>query len=341
MLVSVLSFVYLAEYVAGCGSDGTDSQCLSEDQGICKLFAAIKSKAEAHDVDGFIALVAPDYLHNCMDTSQLRIKLDAFLPTVKRFTYNVTAAATNESQATVSAALTITSNTGEAVINWTEPDTTDNSLGLGYLIKSNEKWLLFGDRRRARPTVQVGYRVPNDPLKSDYCFGFYVTSSCAVLKAAEVTGPNVSVKTLQHDIGSESMSGTIYFSDAPAVGDQYTFSITYDDNSQETLTDSVKAVIDVILSINVTFEQGTAQITWTDVSNQVPNAVSYAVDVIFSNGTSIWASPAYPLTQTSATFDEDNNALQPLISGQQYFFGVTLFDIYENYTTKYKLVSVP
>lgn len=345
MAFGVLSFVFLTECVSGCGNNGgARSQCTSEDQSLCNFYAAIKSKAEAHDVDGFMALVAPDYLHNCMDVSQLRTRLNELLPTVGTFTYDVTSVATNETQAAVSAALTITSTTGGPVITWTEPDTTDNSLGLGYLIKSNDQWLVFGNQWRAKPMVQVGY-VPDNPPANQYFFGFYVTSSCAVLAAAEVTGTNISAQTLQPDIGSESMSsGTVSRSDPsllPNVGDPYTFSITYGDSSQQTLNDSVKSVIGVTLSIMVMFDQGVAYIIWTDVSDQVPNAVSYTVEARLLNNTLIWASPSYPLTQTSTTFNEDGTALQPLVSGQKYYFGLTLFDIYDDFTYKVRLVSVP
>ncbi len=340
-VLGVVSLVFFTEYVAGCGNDGgAKSRCTSGDQSLCNFYAAIKSKAEAHDVDGFMALVATDYLHNCMNVSQLRTRLNEFLPTVKTFTYNVTSVAMNEAYAAVSATLTITSTTGGSIITWTEPDTTDNSLGLGYLLKSNDQWLVFGDRWRAKPMVQVGY-VPDNPPANQYLYGFYVTSSCAQLAAAEVTGTNIAAQALQHDIGSESMSsGTVSRSDPsllPNVGDPYTFSITYGDSSQQTLNDSVKSVIAVTLSMFVTVNQGVAHITWIDVSDQVQNAASYTVEARLLNNTLIWASPSYPLTQTSTTF---GTALQPLGSGQ-YYFGLTLFDIYEDYTYKVRLVSVP
>ena len=139
-------------------------------------------------------------------------------------------------------------------------------------------------------------------------------------------------------------SGTVSRSDPsilPNVGDPYTFGITYGDSSQQTLNDSVKSVIAVALSIQVTFNQGIAHITWTDVSDQVPNAVSYGVEVRLLNETIIWTSPSYPLTQTSTTFNDDGTALQPLVSGQKYYFGLTLFDIYEDFMYKVRLVSVP
>jgi hypothetical protein len=306
----------------------------TDDQDIRAFYATMKSMIETHDEAGFVNLFAPDYFHAGQDLATRFDLGTGMLDSLKTFTFAITGITVTGSDATVAGFVTLAFNNGDPVQIWAEPDTANNSPGIGWLHKTADGWRVMGNQARASYYV-TGIHYPS-PGDDHYFFRFH-TDSTEDITSVNVSGPSIETTPLEADPGMGGVTGFAgHFSSAqrPPVGSVYSFVIDFTDGTQEIYQDTIKSWVPAAPVVSVVPGAGTATISWTNVKASVPNAASYGVRIYGADGESdsIWrGSEQLPLTQTSIDFNADGTATGELVDGQSYTAVVTIFDIYGNY----------
>jgi hypothetical protein len=313
----------------------------TEDQDIRAFYAEMKRLLETHDEAGFLALFDPDYIHQGYNLDEQFSDPD-FLDTFKTFTFTISKITVTGIDAKVAGTCTILSNNGDPVQTWAEPDTLDNSPGLGWLRKTPDGWRIIGDQIRARVQAETGHETT--PGNDYYFFRMRLESSFAVTSIT-VSGPKIDTTELLPDAGWGGFTafvGDFTSTTRPAVGSVYTFAIHFADGTEATYQDTLKSWVPVgpVISVTPNAAAGTATIKWTNVSASVPKADHYWVWV---DGSDVdWqSSDELPISQTSILFDDDGTANGSLISGQTYMVQVFIFDGYDNYACRTYEFTMP
>lgn len=300
---------------------------LSEDQAIRAFYAALKSRMESHDQTGFLALFAPDYLHQGWNLTD-QFSEPGFLDTIRTFNFNITGITITGIDAKVYGAASIASNNGDPVKTWQEPDSSADSQGIGFLRKTPDGWRVIGNLIGAQVRLAAVHAFISGNER--YFFALRAASSLDI-SSVTFNGPEIAATALELNPvwgGFEGSAGNFTAATRPPMGTVCTFLVDFADGSQETCQTSVKSWVPTAPAISVTPGAGTAVIRWTNVSAAVPNAKCYGVQV-YNNAErhSIWkTSENLPLTQTSVAFNADGTATSGLISGQSYKVVVAIID---------------
>jgi hypothetical protein len=133
----------------------------------------------------------------------------------------------------------------------------------------------------------------------------------------------------------------------PAMGDTYTFNVTYSDNSSENLTSAVTGVLDSFaqnLSPTGSCVSTTPTFTWNAPASP-PSTYGYRLSIEDQQGGGrIWEYPEDGLmssSQTSVLYNVDGEASQPaLTSGVTYNWSITVVDANWNSAT-YQVSCTP
>lgn len=128
---------------------------INDEDTIRALFASMKSTVEAHDLSGFMALFSTAFMHAGLDKSQVQADLAPSLNAIQTLDYSITSISITGNKAIVNANMSCTYNDGEEPSYWTEPDPTDNSYGLGWLVKQDNKWLVLGQQSTGVPPSSI------------------------------------------------------------------------------------------------------------------------------------------------------------------------------------------
>jgi hypothetical protein len=324
-------------WLGACGGDKpTKSNLpLTDEQAIRAMFAEMKAKTEAHDLNGFMACLHPDYLHNGVDRSQFR---DAFsdpdhgLSEIRTILFDITGVTVNGNEATISARIAVTFLSGETDIV-VEPE-PGGGFGAGWLARSGDRWLVIGDRKHCGANVAVGHTDQTPP--NDYFLTLSVSSETTEIVEAVATGPGISPTSL----GPDPHDPTVWFAsvtppERPAVGDAYTFRVNYGDGKADTLNLVVRGMISFLPWFTVTpFSPGTARVDWPDSSAQVPEASHYRIWARALEEPDPWGSDDIPLNHTSY-------AMTGLTPGRGYEFRLIIFDHFGNQAYRSQWATVP
>jgi hypothetical protein len=156
-----------------------------------------------------------------------------------------------------------------------------------------------------------------------------------VVKATLNAGPNVAGPI---DMGKSEWGGHSTWIDlrsqAPTVGDSYTFDVTYSDGSTESFTRSVTAVLESFATPTYPVDPGdagngitTPTFTWTAPASP-PASYTYDIRVSDSSWNEVWSPEGdMPSTQTSVLYDADGEASQPSLSvGVTYNWDIEVQD---------------
>ncbi len=144
------------------------------------------------------------------------------------------------------------------------------------------------------------------------------------------SGPGLSSPV---DVGCDDwgFSTWVHFgSTRPTVGGEYSVSITYSDTSIVTTTVTVDTVLDAFAgnlspSGNVLLNQNQI-FSWTAPSSP-PGYYTYELDVMDTlNYSNVWDIELLPSTTTSVTYNQNEEAIDPLVSGTTYQWFVSVED---------------
>lgn len=305
----------------------------SDEITIRALFATAKSTAEAHDVNGFMALFSPNYLHFGTNLSTLQPDVASGIGKLTRFDYNISAISVTGTTAQVSAAITVTNSDG-STSSWNEPDTTGDSLGMGWLAKINNIWLINGSQQQAIPWVRANVGHNMTPRDDHYFLRMKVDGTNVT--GAVVSGPHIPTTTLPVDTDLGGYKAFIDPSQLPNPGDRYTFDISFSDGHHETWTDDVVALIDAMPNYTLTpGPNNSLTWTWSDMRSQVQNISNYMLTV-----DGLWRMDAAS-NRTSAVFNEDGTASGPLLSGHTYSTSFSIFNQHGDYSYLMKTITMP
>lgn len=291
------------------------------------LLASAKTRAEAHDLEGFMVLFAADYMQSGNDRSVLRQDLQGGLAAVQSFTLVIDRIEGGGTKARVYGACTITFNNGEPARRWSLPESGEEGLGLGWLGKTAAGWQIIGNQERASVRVATEHHI--GAAAEAYLIRLTADSSLPIQRVT-VAGPNGST-SLQLDSQWGGFTGWAMALNWPAVGAVYSFDVQFADGTHQVLNDTVKAWVPVGPKVSVTSLGGIPTIHWTDVSTSVPNADYYWVWVE-GNGVA-WYSKELPLNRSSIVFNEDGQATGSLQNGKAYSVVVFIFDSSGNYAS--------
>lgn len=144
------------------------------------------------------------------------------------------------------------------------------------------------------------------------------------------SGPGLSSPV---DVGCDDWGFSTWVSldsTRPTVGGEYSVSITYSDTSIVTTTVTVDTVLDAFAgnlspSGNVLLNQNQI-FSWTAPSSP-PGYYTYELDVMDTlNYSNVWDIELLPSTTTSVTYNQNEEAIDPLVSGTTYQWFVSVED---------------
>jgi len=180
------------------------------------------------------------------------------------------------------------------------------------------------------PKAEVSVRIAHP--EDGYFLDFFADEGTDVqITSATATGPHVGTLNLEY---SCSVGHCRWFAIAsfgqtkPTPGDTYEFTLQYSDGTSEVLTDSVYD-IGVGFPVPLSPQNGETVATTTPTfSWQAPDwgcASWYHLIVFDNSGNEIWW-PAITGDTTSAVYNFDGMATQPLTPGESYSWAVNAFD---------------
>ncbi|MFA6290505.1 MAG: MBG domain-containing protein, partial [Victivallales bacterium] len=169
---------------------------------ISDFYAEMKGMLESHDQTGFFSLFSPDYIHHGKNLADEFSESD--LSVVKTFTYNITRIEIAGDDAKVYGSFTISYNNGNPSETWSEPDTTDNSVGVGWLRKGQADWEVIGDQMLAEVNVTTVHDARS--IYDHYFFRMHTVSPFEIT-GVSVSGSKIDTFELQPDLGWEGFTG--------------------------------------------------------------------------------------------------------------------------------------
>jgi hypothetical protein len=308
--------MFVQQILAGLRPGPPIVDTTADDAAIRAVFARTKTAMEAHNLTDLMSLYAADYLNDGTDRVTQQSDLSYGVPKVGTFDYTISNITVTGTKATVVASVTITFNDGQPPLIFPEVSETDDVLGgMLCLTKTNDQWLFWGNQRRGEVNVPT-FR------NEDGSYSFRPTAEGEDLTAATISGPNIQPTILNWDDGWEEFNAWVTPSTTPHVGDVYSLSLTYADGHNETLTDTIKSLVTVSPQLTASIgANNTINLSWDDISSQVPNADHYWI-LVYGPGYR-WYSEDLSLSRTSATVNEDGTASGPLVQGESY--GCTLY----------------
>jgi len=168
-------------------------------------------------------------------------------------------------------------------------------------------------------------------FQDGYFLDFFADEGSAQITSGTVMGPQIETLNLNY---SCSVGYCRWFASAPfgqtkpAPGDTYSFNLQYSDGTSEILSDSVYD-IGVGFPVLLSPQDGeTVETTTPTFSWQAPDwgcASWYHLIVFDNSGNEIWW-PAIPGDTTSAVYNFDGMATQPLTPGESYSWLLNAFD---------------
>lgn len=158
------------------------------------------------------------------------------------------------------------------------------------------------------------------------------------VKVTLTSGPNVTgpIDIALDDYGRFN-SWTGLGSTVPAVGDTYAFSVTYSDTTIGSISGSVTGLLSSYatpVSPVGALPFNTAPVfSWTAPATP-PASYGYRMSLNQQNGGLFWDPKEMPGTQTSANFNFDSQASQPLTDNTAYNWEISVFDASGNSATQ-------
>jgi hypothetical protein len=290
------------------------------------LLAAMKSRAEAHDVNGFLALFASDYMHFAENLTELRENIQEAIPAIRTFDWAVSNIVVNGDLAQVQGAVTITFSDGKPSMVFTEPAQNDNSPGFGWLKKTANGWMVHGNQIKASASISTSFN------GTFYEFRMSVDSSLTIT-SVKVTGPNIAEKYLTYDSEWNSFTGWTTPSAPPAIGTAYTFEVHFSDGTQQFLNSTIRSyVAQAPGPITVTPGNGTAKISWKQIIPTTPNANGYWIWIYDSFGNMWRSDDDNYITDNTLTIDGSVLGF-PLVSGRSYNASVYFFNEEDDFSS--------
>lgn len=301
----------------------TDTNAESE---IRALMAKMKSRAEAHDVTGFLALFASDYVHFGENMTDLHAGLENAIPTVKTFDWEATNIVIRGNLAQIQGQVKVTFNNGEPPLAFAEPAEYNDSPGFGWLTKTADGWKIHGSQVKAEVDIATSYN------GSQYEFRMSVNSSLAI-SAVTVSGPNIVDTALTYDTEWESYTGWATPTTPPAIGTAYAFQVRLGDGTEQTLTAKIKSYINQIPGpVSAQVNTGTVQLQWPQIIPAVPLASGYWIWVSDAYG-HVWRSDSEEYLQENSLTISSSTLGFPLVSGRSYSVSVFLFNKYDDFSS--------
>jgi uncharacterized protein (DUF2141 family) len=163
------------------------------------------------------------------------------------------------------------------------------------------------------------------------------------VKLTLTSGPNVPAPM---DIGRDqngdpgrfaAFIGTGPF--RPSAGDTYAFTVTYDDNTTETLIKPVTAVLDSFaqaISVEPVPSEVVPTFNWSAPASPPTPTYTYGIE-IDQNGGTLWSYPNrgvdMPSSQNSVTFNVDSQATSTIMPDTSYNWQITVNDRVGNSAT--------
>lgn len=212
-----------------------------DEEAIRAVLAALKNRAEAHDLDGFMALFSADYMHSWNDRAALRRDLQDGLSAVQSFIFSIDHIKGAGSNATVFGSCTVVFNDGQSPASWVEPDAEGQGLGLGWLRKTTPGWQIIGNQERASVRVETGH--VTGPSLDFYRLNLTVESSLAI-NGITVSGHSITTTSMDRDPESGGFSKIFMILSVgglPPVGAAYSFDVQFADGTHQILRDTVKS----------------------------------------------------------------------------------------------------
>jgi len=120
---------------------------------IQSLYFQLKSAVEAKDVDDFLALFSPDYIHDGRGILTLPSRVGD-MQDFSSVNYNISSVDISGNNAVVHGVVTLLFNDGGSV-SFTEPDVTAHSLGFGWLQRTVDGWRFIGNQLRHFSDVNI------------------------------------------------------------------------------------------------------------------------------------------------------------------------------------------
>jgi hypothetical protein len=155
------------------------------------------------------------------------------------------------------------------------------------------------------------------------------------IKVAITGGPSINTPVdlnPHEDVGQ--FESDFWYVPKPAVGDSYTYEVTYSDDSNETLSGSVTGVLDSfptpISPIGTVTGQTHPTFTWSAPTSPPP-VYFYEINVHSSTDT-MWDTPeSLSSSATSVEYNFDGEASQdPLTTGDDYWWHLNVIDQNDN-----------
>lgn len=179
------------------------------------------------------------------------------------------------------------------------------------------------------PKAEVSVRIAH--FQDGYSLDFFADEVSAQIASATVAGPQIEPLNLNYtcSIGSCRWFAIAPFGQTkPTPGDTYTFNLQYSDGTSGILMDTIYDIGVGFPTLLSPKDGETVETTTPTFSWQPPDwgcASWYHLIVFDSSGNEIWW-PAIPGDTTSAVYNSDGMAIQPLTTGESYSWSVNAFD---------------
>ncbi len=180
------------------------------------------------------------------------------------------------------------------------------------------------------PKAEVSVRIAH--TEEGYFLDFFADEVTDVqITSATATGPQIEMLNLNYSCSvgyCRWFAITSFGQTKPTPGDTYAFALRYSDGTSETLNDSIYD-IGVGFPVLISPHDGETVSTTTPTFSWQPPAWGcaswYHLLIHDSYGNEIWW-PAIPGDTTSAVYNFDGKATQPLTPGESYSWAVNAFD---------------
>ena len=118
-----------------------------DEPAIRTFYEEMRNRIEDHDPEGFLALFAPEYLHQGLLLEEQFDIQPGMLDAVKSFTFDITGITVTGDDAAVTGTARFTFTDGGADQIWLEPGANAQSRGIGWLRNSPDGWRVSGDQQ--------------------------------------------------------------------------------------------------------------------------------------------------------------------------------------------------
>jgi hypothetical protein len=163
------------------------------------------------------------------------------LDPVDTFQFDITGITVTGDDAVVSGDAMFLCGNGDAAEIWAEPDTTDQSPGIGWLRQTPDGWRVIGDQKRAKVSVQGCHDTTS--AKDTWFLRMWADSSLEVT-GVSVSGPGIPDSALEPDPDQNGYVlevGEFTSLTLPPAGTVYTFDVMFADGSHATYQETMQS----------------------------------------------------------------------------------------------------